>query len=198
MAKSETTAVNAPQAAPPKGAGESTPSPSGESQPGGGQTPPAGLDPIDELKADLQAMRAEILTLRSQVEAKSGQRTLTLPPLEQEIGELPEAKKRQLAAFEVTITRGPNKDKFVQPIVVEALHAAMARRRVTRAGRLDPNEDRLAAERMGPVFVVDTKEKAARGQDFPRKVGINSAEAAIELAAQYTKRDPEELKAEAA
>lgn len=198
MAKTDATAVNAPQAAPPKGADSSTPSPSGESQPGGGQTPPAGLNELETLRADMESMKAEILTLSSRLEAKTGEKRLTLPPLEQEIGELPDTKKRHMSAFEVRIVRGPNKDKYVQPIVVEALHAAQAKRRVIRAARLEGTDDRLEAVRMGPVFVVDTKEKTARGADFPRKVGINSAEAAIELAAQYTKRDPEELTAQPA
>lgn len=170
-------------------ASASTPSPSGDSQ-SGASAPPAGdTAALQQEVADLKAM---VLTLADAVQAKAGQRKVELAPLESEIGPLPAGKRRLLSPYEVRIT-GPDADKFVQPITVEALGESQAKARVAKACGIVKTGNTLTAKRLGKTWTVDTKDEKARGLDFPRTVAIDTAEHAIEVAAAVAKVDPAKL-----
>lgn len=174
-------------------ASASTPSPSGDSQ-SGASAPPAGdTAALQQEIADLKAM---VLTLADAVQAKAGQRKVSVPPLENEVGPLPASKRHLLAPYEVRIT-GPDSEKFVQPITVEALGESQAKARVAKAAGIVKTGNTLSAKRLGKTWTVDTKDEKDRGMDFPRTVAIDTAAHAVEVAAAVAKVDPVKLVATA-
>lgn len=102
---------------------------------------------------------------------------------------LPPDKLPLVADYEVTF-QGPDADKWLQPVRVEAIGGPQAVARVVSALRIDAPEHRFQTKYLGKTFRVTAKSgKAVEG--FPRRVNAPSEAEATRLANQRTETDAE-------
>lgn len=203
----EGTGTPAPQPSPASPAGgltEQVTSQADESAPAADEVVAVKLTQLDELLQTIRDQQALLDTQQKEF-ASQNQRLMHLesmvrkanpgtaqesniPPLDRT--GLLETKLPLVAEYVVSFT-GPDADKWVQPVRVEALNGPQAVARVVKTLGLNAPAHIFQSKYLGKTWKVSGVEKDKQPEGFPRKVCCDTAENAVKLARLRTETEEE-------